>query len=83
MADLQWTRLTPWREPIAHIFEDSTRSNDYSKFNSIVIEYASEKPCLATLYMAGWLAAPHNAAVTLRRHGRLQRRHPAGESAFR
>jgi glucose-6-phosphate dehydrogenase assembly protein OpcA len=67
IADLQWTRLTPWREPISHIFEDGARANPYSKFHSIEIEYTGEKPCLATLYMAGWLAAPHNVAVTLRR----------------
>jgi glucose-6-phosphate dehydrogenase assembly protein OpcA len=67
IADLQWTRLTPWREPISHLFEDATRENRFANFHSLEIEHTGEKPCLATLYMAGWLSAPFNAAVTFRR----------------
>ena len=67
IADLQWTRLTPWREPISHIFEDVTRGNKFSNFHSLEIEYTGEGPCLGTLYMAGWLSAPFNSTVTFRK----------------
>lgn len=67
IADLQWTRLTPWREPLAHIFENVDRDNGFSNFHSLEIEHTGEKPCLATLYMAGWLSAPFNSDVILRR----------------
>jgi glucose-6-phosphate dehydrogenase assembly protein OpcA len=67
VADLEWTRLTPWREPLAHIFDDSTRENKFASFDSLEIEHTEEKPPIQALYMAGWLSAPCKAKVTFRR----------------
>ena len=67
VADLAWTRLTPWREPIAHIFDNVARTNTFSNFDSFEIEHTGQKPCASTLYAAGWLSAPYKAKVTFRR----------------
>jgi glucose-6-phosphate dehydrogenase assembly protein OpcA len=67
IADLEWTRLTPWREPLAHIFDDAKRENTFAHFDSLEIEHTEEKPPMQALYMAGWLSAPYKAKVTFRR----------------
>ncbi len=64
VADLEWTRLTPWREPIAQIFDNPARDNRFSHFHTVEIAHAEDKPSPAALYVAGWLAAPHGAVVS-------------------
>jgi glucose-6-phosphate dehydrogenase assembly protein OpcA len=66
VADLEWTRLTPWREPLAHLFDDETRQNKFASFDSLEIEHTEEKPPIQALYLAGWLSAPCKAKVTFR-----------------
>ena len=66
VADLEWTRLTPWREPLAHVFDNAARENKLSNFSSLEIEHTEEKPPMQALYLAGWLSAPYKAAVTFR-----------------
>ena len=63
-ADLEWTRLTPWREPIANIFDNPARENKFSSFRKIEIVHGGEKPGASALYAAGWLSAPYKAEVT-------------------
>jgi glucose-6-phosphate dehydrogenase assembly protein OpcA len=65
VADLEWTRLTLWRQPIAHIFDNETRDIPFSAFHTIEVAYTDEKPMAATYYMAGWLSAPHSAKISL------------------
>ncbi len=65
VADLEWTRLTLWRQPIAHIFDNELRDNHYSSFHTIEVAYTDEKPTAGTYYMAGWLAAPNGSKVSL------------------
>ncbi|MCU1292212.1 MAG: hypothetical protein JWP08_1062 [Bryobacterales bacterium] len=65
VADLEWTRLTLWRQPIAHIFDNETRDNPFSAFHTIEVAYTDEKPMAATYYMAGWLSSPHSAKISL------------------
>ncbi len=67
MADLEWTRLTAWREPLAHLFDDPTRENKFASFHTLEIEHTEEKPSMQALYLAGWLSAPGKAQVTFRR----------------
>jgi glucose-6-phosphate dehydrogenase assembly protein OpcA len=67
VADLEWTRLTPWREPLAHLFDDATRENKFASFDSVEIEHTEEHPPMQALYLAGWLSAPCKAKVTFRR----------------
>ena len=63
VADLEWTRLTPWREPLAHIFDNLARENTFSKFHTIEVAHADEHPSSSALYVAGWLSRPQNAKV--------------------
>ena len=65
IADLEWTRLTRWREPIAHIFDNPARENKLSNFTAIEIAYTGEIPSASVLYMAGWLSAPYRANVLI------------------
>ena len=67
IADLEWTRLTAWREPLAHLFDDPGRQNKFPSFNSLEIEHTEEKPPMQALYLAAWLSAPAKAQVTFRR----------------
>jgi glucose-6-phosphate dehydrogenase assembly protein OpcA len=64
VADLEWTRLTPWREPIAQIFDNPSRDNKFSSFHTIEIAHSEEKPGTSALYMAGWLSLPYRANVS-------------------
>lgn len=64
VADLEWTRLTPWREPIAHIFDNAAREHNFSNFRNIEVVHGGEQPSASALYAAGWLSAPYRAKVT-------------------
>jgi glucose-6-phosphate dehydrogenase assembly protein OpcA len=61
VADLEWARLTPWREPLAAIFDNP--ENRFSKFHTIEIFHTDKTPSPAALYAAGWLSAPYKAKV--------------------
>lgn len=65
VADLEWTRLTRWREPIAHIFENAKRENKLSNFHTLEIAHTDDKPRASVLYIAGWLSAPYKAKVSI------------------
>jgi len=67
VGDLAWTRLTPWREPIANIFDNPARPNPFSNFDSVEIAYTDDKPSASALYAAGWLSAPHKAKVEFKK----------------
>jgi glucose-6-phosphate dehydrogenase assembly protein OpcA len=57
VADLEWTRLTPWREPIAHVFEICHMR--LADFHTVEIEHSGDEPGMSALYMAGWLSQQH------------------------
>jgi glucose-6-phosphate dehydrogenase assembly protein OpcA len=63
VADLEWTRLTRWREPISQTFDNPARRNRFSQFHSIEIAYTGEELPPAALYAAGWFSAPYRASV--------------------
>jgi glucose-6-phosphate dehydrogenase assembly protein OpcA len=67
VADLEWTRLTQWREPLAHIFDNPALENTFSGFHSLEIEHVEDKPSIEALYLAGWLSAPYRAQVKFRK----------------
>jgi glucose-6-phosphate dehydrogenase assembly protein OpcA len=67
LADLEWTRLTPWREPVAHLFDYPERGTKFSAFHTVEIEHTGERPPLSALYLGGWLAAPRHARVIFRK----------------
>jgi glucose-6-phosphate dehydrogenase assembly protein OpcA len=66
VADLQWTRLTQWREPISHIFDNEKRENCFDCFHTFEIEHAGEQTPLIAIYMGAWLSAPRKAKVVFR-----------------
>lgn len=63
IADLEWTRLTPWREPVAHIFDNVKRTNSFLNFDSFEIAHSGKTPPASALYAGGWLSAPSKAKV--------------------
>ena len=65
IADLEWTRLTLWRQPIAHIFDNESRDNPFSAFHTVEIAYTDERPSAGIFYAAGWLSGPHSAKISL------------------
>jgi glucose-6-phosphate dehydrogenase assembly protein OpcA len=65
VADLEWTRLTQWREPIAQMFDNPARDNRLSNFHAIEVAHSGGKPCPSVLYMAAWLSAPYGAKVSI------------------
>jgi glucose-6-phosphate dehydrogenase assembly protein OpcA len=66
VADLEWARLTRWREPLGHIFDNKARENLFSKFHTIEISYSEDKPTPGVFYAGAWLSAPYRARVTFR-----------------
>jgi glucose-6-phosphate dehydrogenase assembly protein OpcA len=53
VADLEWTRLTGWREVIAHLFED--RKLDPTAVTSVRVAHGGNAPSAGALYLASWI----------------------------
>jgi glucose-6-phosphate dehydrogenase assembly protein OpcA len=66
-ADLVWSRLTPWRESIAHIFEDQALLRSVYDLEEIQILYHSGhgEPS-SVYYLAGWFMSVLGAGVKIR-----------------
>jgi glucose-6-phosphate dehydrogenase assembly protein OpcA len=64
VADLEWTRLTRWRQPIAQIFDNPARETRFSQFTNVEIAYAGDELPAIALYAGGWLSAPSRANVS-------------------
>lgn len=63
-ADLVWSRLTPWREAIAQIFDPAKRlAYDLSEVR--ILYKAAEEPS-AVYYLAGWFMHVLGASVPIR-----------------
>lgn len=81
VGDLAWTRLTPWREGIARIFEDPAYLGRIGSIADCDIGWNGANLPTAACYMAGWLSR------CLRRAGgqgiRLVREGSAGPSVSR
>jgi glucose-6-phosphate dehydrogenase assembly protein OpcA len=65
-ADLAWSRLTPWRESVARIFDEPSRSRMIYELTEVQILYrASEEPA-SVYYLAGWFMHVLGAGVKLK-----------------
>jgi len=53
-ADLVWSRLTPWRQAIARIFEDASRARRIQGINSVEIHFSGKEQPAAVWYLGGW-----------------------------
>jgi glucose-6-phosphate dehydrogenase assembly protein OpcA len=65
IADLAWTRITPWRETITRVFEDPGCRRRLDSLAQIVIAYEGRAVPVTALYLAGWLVR----SLGLRREG--------------
>lgn len=65
VADLEWTRLTPWRQPLAQVFDNPARVNRFSNFHTVEVGYTGDTPGACVYYAAAWLSGPHHAKVSL------------------
>ncbi|MBV8897836.1 MAG: glucose-6-phosphate dehydrogenase assembly protein OpcA [Acidobacteriaceae bacterium] len=64
VADLEWTRLTRWRQPIAQIFDNPSRETQFSQFTNIEIAHTGDQLPTIALYAGAWLSAPYKANVS-------------------
>jgi hypothetical protein len=60
-ADLSWTRLTPWRQSVAQIYEDAGRP----ALERVRITYYRSFPSVSSRYLAAWfrLAVPGTVVI--------------------
>lgn len=65
VADLQWTRLTPWRQALANAFDDPGKQREILQYKSVEVGYTGDAPDAAILYMAGWLCGVLDAEHSL------------------
>ncbi|MEJ7605116.1 MAG: glucose-6-phosphate dehydrogenase assembly protein OpcA [Bryobacteraceae bacterium] len=65
-ADLAWSRLSPWRESIAQIFEDPMRRRAVNELAEIEILYQFDDEPAAVYYLAGWFRRVLGAGVKLK-----------------
>lgn len=56
VGDLEWTRLTPWREAISGAFDDPQLLARRDSFFAVEIATSSQLPPTSALYFFGWLA---------------------------
>lgn len=63
VADLEWTRLTSWRQPISQMFDNPSRANNFSAFHQVEVGFSGEKPGPSAMYAAGWLSSFYGAEV--------------------
>lgn len=55
IGDLEWTRITAWRETIATVFDENPALFKPSAFSSIEIGYSGDDVPASALYLAAWL----------------------------
>ncbi|HXE05599.1 MAG TPA: glucose-6-phosphate dehydrogenase assembly protein OpcA [Bryobacteraceae bacterium] len=67
VGDLEWTRLTPWRQTIAHVFEDFDALSELKNIRTVEIAYTDEVAPASALYAAAWLENGIAANAALRR----------------
>jgi glucose-6-phosphate dehydrogenase assembly protein OpcA len=54
VADLEWTRLTRWRETLSQIFEDPAQLERLASMRELAIGYRGARPPVAAWYLAAW-----------------------------
>ena len=55
IGDLEWTRLTAWRETLATVFDERPYLLKSGTFNSLELVYAGERQPTSAYYLAAWL----------------------------
>jgi glucose-6-phosphate dehydrogenase assembly protein OpcA len=68
VADLAWTRLTGWREAVAHMMDAAPPA---ASISTVRIEYGGDRPGTRALYFARWIErALPRVSITLAPLGR-------------
>lgn len=69
VADLNWTRVTRWREAVARLFDNPCCASAASQIRHAEITHTSAAPHVRSLYLARWLRAAlgSETKVTYRR----------------
>ena len=68
VADLHWTRLTGWREVLAHLFDDGAMTPD--QVTAAQVTFGGPGVTTCARYLAAWIRAALPAArVTIEAHG--------------
>lgn len=80
LADLAWTRLTRWRELIAHIFENRTQLTNLPLVTDIAILYKTAATPTTAYYLGAWLL---HGLDRLGVHPRIRFAAEAGEATGR
>jgi glucose-6-phosphate dehydrogenase assembly protein OpcA len=66
-ADLVWSRLTPWRESIAQIFEDPAQLRSVYELEEIqILHHSPQGEPSSVYYLAGWFMSVLGAGVKIR-----------------
>jgi len=55
VADLEWTRLTPWRESVAHMFDDQRNRQAFGDIQRARISHSGAVPPVSAHYLRAWL----------------------------
>ena len=67
VADLAWTRLTGWREAVAHLMDACPGGwQPAGRGGSVRIEHGGDRPGTRSLYFARWIERALPARSTLR-----------------
>jgi glucose-6-phosphate dehydrogenase assembly protein OpcA len=71
VTDLNWTRLTRWREEIARAFDTPQERTTLADLKGIEIVYGSARTVVGPLYLGGWFRQTMggNMQVSLKRVG--------------
>ncbi|MBC7928443.1 MAG: glucose-6-phosphate dehydrogenase assembly protein OpcA [Bryobacteraceae bacterium] len=64
-ADLMWSRLTPWRQAIARIFEDSVLCRRVYDLTEVRLMYHGSEEPSSIYYLAGWFMHVLGAGVPI------------------
>ena len=67
VGDLEWTRLTAWRQTIAHVFEAADALSELKDIRTVEIAYTDETAPASALYAAAWLESGIAAKAVLKR----------------
>jgi glucose-6-phosphate dehydrogenase assembly protein OpcA len=65
-TDLVWTRLTPWREAVAQIFDPARRLASVYDLSEVRILYKAPEEPSSVYYLAGWFMHVLGASVPIR-----------------
>ncbi|MEK7348043.1 MAG: glucose-6-phosphate dehydrogenase assembly protein OpcA [Candidatus Eisenbacteria bacterium] len=55
--DLAWTRLAPWRELLAEVFDQPDASRAIAGLRDVVLHYGGAAPPAGAWLLAGWIAS--------------------------